>query len=249
MTQFDQFVVVLHRPENPLNIGAIVRAMKNMGFGRLRLVQPAPFTTDDLLRLAHHAEDVVERIEVFATLDDALADVHFTVGTAAIEHSDYRLTEDLRGLAAELWARAEAGVVALLFGAEADGLDRAALDRCHLVARIPANPEYAALNLAQAALLLLYELRMGANLPHSAASPVQPGATHEHLERLFQVSEEALRGIGFFKYNPAAVMHTLRQIVYRAELRNDEAALLLAIARQVMRTTSNRSSSGESAEG
>ena len=248
MSHFDHVVVVLHRPENPLNIGAVVRAMKNMGFGRLRLVQPAPFTADDLLRLAHHAEEVVERIEVFATLDDALADVQFAVGTAAIEHSDYRLTADLRGLAADLWARAEAGVVALLFGSEADGLDRAALDRCHLIVRIPANPEYAALNLAQAALLVLYELRMAANLPHSAAPPVEPGATHEHLERLFRVSEEALRGIGFFKYNPTAVMHTLRQIVYRAEVSGDEAALLLAIARQVTRRTGNRSSSDESTE-
>ena len=121
-------------------------------------------------------------------------------------------------------------------------------NQLHLIVRIPANPEYAALNLAQAALLVLYELRMAANLPHSAAPPVQPGATHEHLERLFRVSEEALRGIGFFKYNPTAVMHTLRQIVYRAEVSGDEAALLLAIARQVTRRTGNRSSSDESTE-
>jgi TrmH family RNA methyltransferase len=242
LARFDQIVVVLHQPENPVNIGAVVRAMKNMGFGYLRLVQPAPFTADDLLRLAHYAEDVVERVEVFATLDAVLTDVHFVVGTAAVNHSDYRSTDDLRSLAGELWERAETGKIALLFGPEADGLDRAALDRCHLLARIPTNPDYAALNLAQAALIVLYELRMAANLPRIAA-PSQPNATQGHLERLFLVSEEALHAIDFFKYNPAAVMHTLRQIVYRAELRTDEAALLLAIARQVLRTADGRNRS------
>lgn len=242
MAQFNQIVVVLHQPENPVNIGAIVRAMKNMGFGRLRLVQPAPFTADDLLRLAHRAEDVVEHIEVFATLDDALTDVHFVVGTAAVNHSDYRSTDDLRTLADELWKRAETGKIALLFGPEANGLDRTALDHCHLLARILTNPDYAALNLAQATLIVLYELRMAANPPRIAASS-QPHATQGQLERLFLVSEEALHAIDFFKYNPAAVMHTLRQIVYRAELSEDEAALLLAIARQALRTTNERNRS------
>ena len=240
MARFNQIVVVLHQPENPVNIGAIVRAMKNMGFGYLRLVQPPPFTADDLLRLAHHAEDVIERVEVFTTLDAALTDVHFVVGTAAVNHSDYRSTDDLRSLADELWKRAETGKIALLFGPEADGLDRTALDRCHLLARIPTNPDYAALNLAQAALIVLYELRMAAN-PVRSTAPSRPQATQGQLERLFLVGEEALHAIDFFKYNPAAVMHTLRQIVYRAELSDDEAALLLAIARQMLRTADERS--------
>jgi len=241
LAQFEQIVVVLHQPENPINIGAVVRAMKNMGFSQLRLVQPAPFTADDLLRLAHHAEDVVERIEVFASLEAALADTHFVVGTAAIDHSDYRSTDDLRGLAGELWTRTAAGKVALIFGPEADGLDRQALDRCHLLVRIPTELAYPALNLAQSVLLVLYEMRMAANLPPSAAPLQATGAAQEHLERLFLMSEEALNAIDFFKYNPAVVMHTLRQIVYRAELRTDEAALLLAIARQVTRISTKKS--------
>lgn len=237
MNPLDQIIVVLYRPENPTNIGAIVRAMKNMGFARLRLVAPAPYTDDDLLRLAHRCEDLVARIEVFTTLDAALADTHFVVGTAAIAHAGHRVTQDVRGLAAELVQRTAAGPVALLFGAEADGLDRHALSRCHLLAALPTNPAYPALNLAQSVLLFLHEIHM-TTLPPPPALTLPPVATQAHLERLFAASEEALHAIDFFRYNPNAVMHTLRQIAYRAALQPDEVALLLAIARRTVRTAS-----------
>ena len=230
----ERVVIVLYRPENPTNIGAIVRAMKNMGFQRLRLVAPAPYTDDDLLRLAHRCEDLIARIEVFTTLDAALADAHFVVGTAAIAHAGHRVTQDVRGLAAELVQRTAVGPVALLFGAEADGLDRHALSRCHLLAALPTNPTYPALNLAQSVLIFLHEIRMTMTLPPPALTP-PPIATHAHLERLFAASEDALQAIDFFRYNPDAVMHTLRQLAYRAALQPDEVALLLAMARRVTR--------------
>lgn len=239
MNPLDRIRIVLHRPENPTNIGAVVRAMQNMGVAQLRLVQPPPFVRDDLLRLAHRCEEVVDRIETYATLEAALADAAFVVGTAAIAHGDFPISGDVRTLAAELIERASTEPVALLFGTEADGLDRYALDRCHLIATLPANPAYPALNLAQSVLLFLYELRMAADDAEPSSAAMRPLAVHEDLERVFQTSEEALECLGFFKYNPTAVMHTLRRIVYRAALSPAEAALLLAIARQATRVGRN----------
>jgi TrmH family RNA methyltransferase len=244
MHPLDHFIVVLDHPENPTNIGSVVRAMKNMGFHRLRLVAPAPYTDDDLLRMAHRCDDLVAQIERFSNLEEALAEAQLVVGTAAIAHAGLRITQDVRGLATELVQQALAGPIALLFGAEADGLDRAALDRCHLLAMLPANPAYPALNLAQAVLLFLYEIRMAAMSALSIASPPvaslpvaspPPAVTQAQLEQLFAVGEEALRAIDFFRYNPTAVMRTLRQLAYRAALRPDEVALLLAIARRTVR--------------
>ncbi|MBE2237192.1 MAG: rRNA methyltransferase [Caldilineaceae bacterium] len=229
----EEVIVVLHRPEDPVNLAAVVRAMKNMGFSHLRLVQPVSYAVSELQRVAHHCEDLIERIEHFATLDAALADRHVVVGTAAIHHPGAPVSTDLRGLAGELAARSQRERVALLFGAEADGLDRVALDRCHLIAMIPANPEYPALNLAQAVLLLLYELRMAVVGAASSVRPEPQRATQAQLERLFQSSEAALASIGFFRYNPAAVMRTLRQLAYRAALQPEETALLLAMARRI----------------
>lgn len=225
-----QISVVLHRPQEVVNIGAVVRAMKNMGVTDLRLVQPVSFDGEEILRVAHRCDDIVANMGIYTTLDDALADMHFVVGTAAIVHHKRPLTQDVRGLSATLIDRSATGRCALLFGQEDDGLDNAALDRCHLIAMLPSNPDYPALNLAQSVLLFLYELRMTAESP-LVLQPEQTDApaTHAELEALYELSEERLHDLDFFRYNPATVMRTLRQIGYRAELSQAELKLLMAI--------------------
>jgi TrmH family RNA methyltransferase len=241
-------LVVLDRPQDVVNIGASVRAIKNMGFSRLRLVEPREYAAADLLRIAHHAEDVIEGIEVFASLDAALADAVYVVGTSAIAYGDRPLRRDVDVLGRELSSRAQTGVVALLFGTEADGLDRHALDRCHCIATLPTNPAYPALNLSQSVLLFLYEIARSRERTSPPDHSVWPENTapqpsmQRDLEQLFRLEEEALSAIGFFRYNPEAAMRTLRQIAYRAELQPQELSLLLAIARQVIYTAKHRES-------
>lgn len=235
MQALDRFVVVLDRPQDPINVGAVVRAVKNMGLHRLRLVRPAPFEREELLRIAHHSEDLLDRIEVYDALDDALADAVFVVGTAAVQHSGHPQTHDVRGLAERMMARPPDETIALLFGTEDDGLDLYALDRCHLIATLPTDAAYPALNLAQSVLLFLYELRLAAR----ATLPAGPRSerarpTQAQLERLFELGEEALHTIGFFKRSPESAMRGLRKIVYRANLTPTEVAMLMAIARQML---------------
>jgi tRNA C32,U32 (ribose-2'-O)-methylase TrmJ len=154
-------------------------------------------------------------------------------------------------LGRELSTRAQAGVVALLFGTEADGLDRRALDRCHCIATLPTNPAYPALNLSQSVLLFLYEIARNRECTTAPEQPEQLENTapqapvQRDLEQFFRLGEEALTAVGFFKYNPEAAMRTLRQIAYRAELQPQELSLLLAIARQVIYTTKHRGSTTE----
>ncbi len=228
-------VVILHRPQDAINVGAVIRAMKNMGISDLRLVQPEPFERVDLLRVAHRCDDLVAAMRIYPDLDAALAEMVYVVGTAALAHRKRPQTQDVRTLASELVARSAQGKIALLFGEEADGLDHHALDRCHLIATLPSNPAYPALNLAQSVLLLLYEVRMATIGVAAAPPPAVPLAQQNELEQLFQASEAALNAIDFFKYNPALVMRTLRQIAYRAELTTEESALLAAIARKIAR--------------
>jgi tRNA/rRNA methyltransferase len=231
----DQFIVVLHRPRDVRNIGAVVRAMKNMGFRRLRLVEPLPFDPADLLGIAHRADDVVNSIETFARLPDALADARLVVGTSERPHPGRPSRSDLRPLAAELTARAAAsGPVALLFGPEDNGLDLAALDRCSLVLSLPADPAYPSLNLAQAALLVLYELRTAA-APRPLAVPRRPPATAAEIETFADALGAALDAVGFVKSGDgAATLRRLRAIVARAEPDSPEVALLTAFAREIV---------------
>ncbi|MCB0189896.1 MAG: hypothetical protein KDE31_36745 [Caldilineaceae bacterium] len=237
---FSNTIVILNRPQDAGNIGAVVRAMKNMGFAELRLVQPEPFTNEELLRVAHRCEDLITRMARFENLDDALSDTDYVVGTAAIAHHKRPRTDDIRTLAQTLAKRTARGKVALLFGQEDDGLDNYALDRRHLIAMLPSNRDYPALNLAQSVLLFLHEIRMVAidesMQPEELSEPL---ATQAELEQLFQLSEEVLTRIGFFRYNPDAVLRTLRQITYRATLRSDEAKLLQAILRKISNTQQN----------
>lgn len=231
----DQIVVVLHKPRDVRNIGAVVRAMKNMGFGRLRLVAPAPFDPADLLGIAHRSEDVVAAIERYDDLPAALADARYVVGTSERAHPGRPMRFDLRPLAAELVARAAAaGPAALLFGPEDNGLDAAALDRCDAVLALPADPAYPSLNLAQAALLALYELRVAAGAPLPAAPERVPATAAEH-ERFAEALAAAVAAVGFARSGDgAATLRRLRLLVARAGPDSAELALLSALMREVV---------------
>lgn len=237
----DQVITVLHRPRDVRNIGAVVRALKNMGFRRLRLVDPVPFDPADLTGIAHRSEDLVAAIELYADLDAALADVRYVVGTSERAHPDRPMRADVRPFAAELVARASsAGPVALLFGPEDHGFDNAALDRCQAVLTLPTDPAYPSLNLAQAVLLTLYELRMAAAGPLPAA-PLRRPASAAELEASFAALAAAVAAVGFVKSGPAtATMRRLRALITRAAPDSREAALIAALAREIVYALARR---------
>ena len=229
----ENIVVVLHRPRDVVNIGAVVRAMKNMGCRRLRLVDPAPFEPADIRGIAHRSDDVLDTLEIAPDLDTALADALLVVGTTARVRGAHAVREDVRALAPQILAQAAAGPVALLFGPEDNGLDNQALDRCQLVVRLPVDPAYPSLNLAQAALLLLYELRTAAPAPVPQPAPAPAGQAQ--METLFAALAQALQTIEFFKTGDAeAKLRSVRLLLQRARPDLREAALLTAMAREVV---------------
>jgi TrmH family RNA methyltransferase len=226
---------VLHRPRDVVNIGGVVRAMKNMHFRHLRLVAPAPFMPTDVLRIAHRSEDILAALRFYDTLDVALADATYIIGTTEHLHGEHQVQTDVRALAPLIWQHAAQGKVALLFGTENNGLDKAALDRCHILLRLPTSDAYPSLNLAQAVLLLLYELHMAQEQTPLGVPAAPPPATFAHLEEVFGAWETALQTIEFFKTpQRSSVMRTLRAIIHRAAPTQEETALLAAIAREVV---------------
>lgn len=235
----DNLIVVLHRPQDVRNIGAVVRAMKNTGLLRLRLVDPVPFEHADITGIAHRSEDVLAALETFVTLDAALVDCVHVVGTSARAHGARVVRADVRVLAGELRGRVASGQVALLFGSEDNGLDNDALDRCHELVTLPINPGYNSLNLAQATLLLCYEIWMAGDTP-PVQLPTATPATAGQLETMFAEGERALAAVEFFKGSPVPTMRVLRHLAQRAALDTREAALLAAIAREVQRFLARR---------
>lgn len=227
----DNIVVVLHRPQKLVNIAGVVRAMKNMGLRRLRLVRPAEFDPLDIEGIAHRSADLLASATLHASLDAALADAVYVVGATARPREAARRVAAPRALAPELLARCADGPVALLFGPEDNGLTNNELDRCHCVLSIPADPAYPSLNLAHAVLLAAYELRLASDRPARMAPQADPPATAAQLEQLFEALERTLWGIEFFKAKRSeSIMRALRGLIQRGGPSAREAGLLKAIA-------------------
>src|SRR5438874_11774157 len=231
--------VVLHEPQDLVNIAHVVRALKNFGFRDLRLVSPREYDPYRVEDIAHQTQDVLARVARFDRLEDALLDCVHVVGFTARGRTAKRNLQRPREAAAEILTRGEAGPVALLFGREDKGLPNEALDRCHRVVTIPTDPAYASLNLAHAVVLMLYELALarpdgepGFKAPRRRAEP----ARVLELERLFADIERALAVIEFFKTRDAEhVLRTVREVIHRVPLDEREVKLLRAMAIEVVK--------------
>lgn len=248
----DSIVVVLWETQDYVNIAGTIRAMKNFGLSRLRLVSPAEWDPWRVLGIAHDTEDLVEAVQTFDTLQEALADCSFVVAMTARERRAKRNVARPREIAPELIGRAvqeaeegEVGPVAILFGREDSGLPNWALDLCHRTVTIPTNPEHSSLNLAQAVLAMAYELWMAA---HGEEQPfkeprrgVQAPASMQQLELLFADVERALWTIDFFKNRQTeSILRTVRALAHRADLDVREANFLRAIAIEVVKAFERR---------
>jgi TrmH family RNA methyltransferase len=233
----DRVVIVMSHPKNVVNIAGVIRAMKNMGLSRLRLVAPDDFDPYRIEGIAHRSEDVVEATQVVDTLEEAVADAVFVLGTTARPRTAGRNYVRPRTAAPELVARTEGGPVALVFGREDRGLTNRELDLCQQVAIIPTAPGYSSLNLAQAALLLMHEIFLAAGGDHGELPEGRRStraATREELEEMYDALRGGLGRIDFYKARrPEAVLRTLRTILGRAELDRRESRLLRAIGFEI----------------
>jgi TrmH family RNA methyltransferase len=230
--------VVLHEPQDPVNIAAVVRAMKNMGLTMLALVRPREYDASRIRFVAHDSDDVVAGIRHCDTVDEALEGCVRVAAYTARDRAAKRRVAEPRGAAEELVGYTADGDVALLFGREDRGLDNEVLDRAHVVVTIPTTG-YSSLNLAQAALIAMYELRLAApehSRPRRPPRKDAPAATSDQFERLFADVERALEAIEFFKTrNAELVLRSYRSLTFRAAPDAREIELLRAIAIEVSR--------------
>lgn len=235
----DRVVVVLHRPQDPINIGATVRAMKNMGVSQLRLVQPCPYDPWRIEGVAHGTRDVVSQIRHFDTLASAVADCVAVAAFAGKRRAAKWPVATPRDMAPRLLAAAADGPVAIVFGQEDHGLSGESLDQAHLLVMIPTT-EHSSLNLAQAVLVGLYELHLASGDATREIAPPKkaaPAAAHEEWERFHDDAARALAALDFFRTrNEVQVMRSVRSLAARAEPDARELKMLRAMCFEVLRT-------------
>ncbi len=237
-SRLSRISVVLFEPQDPVNIAATVRAMKNMGVTSLRLVRPCAYDPVRLEGIAHDTWDIIHNIEHFDDFDAAVADCIRLLGyTARRRAAKWRLL-DPKGAADDALTHADDGRVGIVFGREDNGLPNEILDRIHAAVTVPTT-EHASLNLAQAVLIALYELHLAAgDATRAIRGPrkeAPPPAT-ELLERYFAETHQALDAIQFFKTRyPEHIMRSIRALTFRAEPDDRELSLLRAISLEIVR--------------
>jgi TrmH family RNA methyltransferase len=228
--------VVLVRPTHPGNIGAAARAMKTMGLRSLALVEPCAPRDEQARAMAANATDVLDTARVYGSLDEAIRDCAWVVGTSA-RHRRIEWPELTPGQAAdELLARSRSQPVAMLFGQERAGLTNEELDRCQAVVTIPADPDYSSLNVAAAVQILAYEISK-ASLAGRPSTHRAPLATHEDMRYFYRHLQEVLIETGFLDpRNPRLLMRRLVRLFNRAAPDDNELNILRGILTEIQRT-------------
>jgi TrmH family RNA methyltransferase len=221
--------IVLVDTSHPGNIGATARAMKTMGLSELALVRPKHFPHDEATARAAGADDVLEGARVHDDLESAIADCGWVVGASARLRTIALPIVDPREAAATMWQHVPQNRVAVLLGPEQSGLTNDDLARCQQLVHIPTTPEFSSLNLAMAAQVLCYELRMAAPSRPRPEGPVSDSrlataaeleGLHEHLERLLTESEF------LHPAHQKQVKLKLRRIFHKATLEENELNIL-----------------------
>ncbi|RPI26931.1 MAG: RNA methyltransferase [Acidobacteria bacterium] len=229
---FERIAVVLVETVQPGNIGSAARAMSTMGLSRLKLVNPRGVLSSECLKMAGKAVDLVTSAGVFTSLEAALEDENVVIGTTSSRDREtkQRLYSP-REIAPLVHEYAQSQRVAIVFGSEKRGLRDEHLARCQYLITIPAHPDYPVLNLAQAVMVVAYEIYncLGIDLnPHLEL------ATQRSREEMFEHLEKTLLRIGFLSSsNPGNIMDAIRRFLGRADLTPRDIQILRGILSQV----------------
>jgi tRNA/rRNA methyltransferase len=230
----DHFRIVLVRPRNPENIGAVARAMRNFELTDWAIVELGTHDFATARRVAVHAEELLDRPRLCATLDEAVADCTWVVGTSArkVRGKPRLLPEEV---GREALARAP-GRTAIVFGEERSGLTAAEIDRCHDLSAIPAGAAQPSLNLAQAVLLYAWEMARAVRVSARGAGPDAGGApparrrtgalaTDAGLLAVEAALRDLLRGGGFLAGPERHAVRDLADVLRRGRPSPREARL------------------------
>jgi tRNA (cytidine32/uridine32-2'-O)-methyltransferase len=235
----DNVKIVLVETSHTGNMGSAARAMKTMGLTNLCLVNPIIKPDSQSISLAAGASDIIKNAQLFASLEQAIADCTLVIGTSARSRSlqwPHLTPKECSDKIVQETTNARSKV-ALVFGRERVGLTNEELQKCHYHVGIPANPDYSSLNLAMSVQVLCYEIRMSMlNLDDQRSELKGNGNINSEfpvdadIERFYQHLEQTLLQTGFINANhPGQIMGRLRRLFTRARIEQQELNILRGI--------------------
>lgn len=248
-------VIILVEPQLGENIGMVARAMANFGLAELRLVNPRDGWPSEKARAtASKADHIIDHVQVFDRLEDAIGDLNFIFATTARPRDNYKPVRGPVEAAADLRSRHGQGErTGIFFGRERWGLTNEEIALADEIVTFPVNPAFASLNIAQAVLLMSYEwmqTRPSAGV-HPEASHRVPAAK-ENLNRFMEYLDRVLSERGYFRTDDKKpkMMDNLRALFTRPAFTGDELTALRGVFRSMEKFSPKRpSESGKPDEG
>ena len=228
--------IFLVEPSGNLNIGAVARAMSNLGFNQLHLISPKQFDPNEAKQTACWAANLIDTLQIHDSLESALAPMHDVVGFTARTGRERLNHYDLEPWAKTTRSEATLKNTALLFGPEDTGLRADHIEHCRSLVRIPSAAENPSFNLAQAVLLALYELSRGVHpkLPEKTEpSPATWAEVHELERKLDLLAEISGFNLGD---QSAPATSALKHLLRRLQPNQREMAILLGFFEKAIRT-------------
>ncbi len=225
------------------NIGSVARAMLNFGLTDLRLVSPRPgWQLERAFKASAGADALIENRREFSSTNDAIADLSFVVATSARARDMVKavltpaeVAKRIEGLASA-HEDARAGI---LFGCERTGLDNDDISKADVLCRVPLNPDFSSLNLAQAVLLLSYELYKVTDKTTMEVLPTPDTrpANRDEVLGMFSHLEAALDSSGFLapEEKKPAMMRNIRNMFHRASLTEQDIRTFRGMINSMLR--------------
>lgn len=229
--------IVLVNTSHPGNIGAVARVMKNMGLKQLCLVEPKIFPHPDAVAMAAGANDILDKVLIFDTLNQALSGCQLVLGTTARSRKLHHQMVEPHEAAIKCVELSADFQLAVVFGRERTGLTNAETEQCEILINIPTNPDFSSLNVASAVQILSYELMQAhrhmdedrMQKPKQVHKAIE-SASHNEIENYFIHLQQTIEKIGFLeiKHSPQ-IMPKLKSLYHRCNLKKSEVNILRGI--------------------
>ena len=234
MMKKENIAIILVSPENPDNIGAVARAVKNMGFAELRLVEPPRAWRVKAKKMAVSAEDILKKGKEYDSLQEAIQDLGLVIGTTRRAGGQRGAFLPFDKAISKVRGSSSSQKIGIVFGRESKGFSNEDSALCDYLVTVPTGPSYPSLNLAQAVMVMLFALswerRAAKAISHERA------LNKQEIETTIAHFEEALKVLGYKKGGAdllPRILRTLRGLIKRSGLLEPEAQMIKGLSRKI----------------
>lgn len=226
--------IILNEPENPDNIGAAARAMKNMGLKDMRLVNPPEEWRSKASKMAVRADPLLSQAKVYVSLQEAVKDISLVIGTTRREGGRRKGFLSFEEALKKMGQIKNTKRAAVVFGKESKGLSNEDLHQCDFYTTIPSDPAFPSLNLAQAVMVVCFSLFTNANgLRMETHQSQLQLVTKEEFESVIAAFNKAVRHLEYKPQVAERIDFTFRSMLKRGGLTKSEGQMIKGISKRI----------------